>query len=617
MAGFLEEHVRPRQTDMRSVFQRTYVETFAEWAADPVHTTGAFDTERCSRFKEIAESRLHAIAQRYDRRFLLKALRTLPVHIVGRVTISVGFDEILPLLRDATLAAWLYARPTRDETLSSGDGTHAVQVTGYALEFAEKNLALDLARLLGAASARSAAETAYRYAGKGARLKVPELVPLEALKVFDNYPADGIVLVDSPQFEHDPPLLESVQDYDRRRSRENRVGGSGMPILREPRSKPQHFWWTLALIGDPLTPVAVEVHYPERRLTVVTTCLSVSPCDVTSEMNLLRQFSGNFERRIGFDLETFSALCHGLFYAVFNETGFAQLSVRQRTKSRILMESRDGPAVAAAAGAPGFLFEALCGGTLRGPRKGYVDYMTSALDRAGLRADRTVADGFIERFSRHESIDHPLSPALFFPVDRDIVVLDFALMNEFHELCLRLVTSGDGEIGNRRADLFEDYARSVLINSLGLLEREIPLQPNMGVKEGETDYGDIDFAFIRSGVLVHLDMKSWQRRPEYFRGDYMAILNRQKTLEELYRKVQRRGEKLVQVLAERGIRVSTRLDLLCVAEVEYVAPGALWYGTLPKVLTPREIVSLVRDRERLRRAVAAAADASTVKREGY
>jgi hypothetical protein len=42
--------------------------------------------------------------------------------------------------------------------------------------------------------------------------------------------------------------------------------------------------------------------------------------------------------------------------------------------------------------------------------------------------------------------------------------------------------------------------------------------------------------------LIHLDIKSWQRNPNYWRGDYKAVDNRQKELcKQLTTKVVPRG----------------------------------------------------------------------------
>jgi hypothetical protein len=608
MAGFLETHVRPRTTDMRREFQRTYVEIFNEWAADPVHESAAYDTERLDRFKRLAEARMQSIVRDYDRRFLLKALRTVPAHVMGLATISRDFDEMLPLLREATLAVWLYARPTQDSAVTFRERTHGLQLRLSEVEHAQRNLAVDLGRLLGAAFARSTAERAYRYAGKGGRLKRPDPPTAGWTEVFDRYPVDGIVLVDSPRFEDDAALEAAVAEYDRRRANERRVGASGMPELRSGSAESTHFGWRAALVGNPVEPVTVEVSYPALRISHFSTCMMVVPCDVATEMELLRQFRDRLEERLGFGWEMFSALWGGLFNAVRRETGYDRLKPPRFEEKRICIESALRPGEPASASAPGFLYSALCGGTLRGPRAGFVRYLTGALAEAGMEPDSTVAERFIERFSRHDGIDTSFSPSLFFPVDRDLVVLDFALMNEFLELCLRVATSGDGEIGNRRAGLFEEHARDRLIRALDLADDEMPVRPNEGIKEGGKDYGDVDFAFVRRGVLVNLDMKSWQRRPGYFRGDFHEIQNRRLTLEALYQRVEERGVVLARRLVARGISIRTVVNLLCVAESEFVAPDAarLWYGDMPKVLTADEIAHLVRDPERWGTVVAAA-----------
>jgi hypothetical protein len=111
-----------------------------------------------------------------------------------------------------------------------------------------------------------------------------------------------------------------------------------------------------------------------------------------------------------------------------------------------------------------------------------------------------------------------LVPSLFFPVDGGLLVLDFLLMEEFFKFCLRTVTSSTGDVGNRRAWLFEEESRERIKNALQLAPADIPFRPNRDLVRGGKNYGDVDFAFIRNGLLVNLDMKSWQMSAEYFKG---------------------------------------------------------------------------------------------------
>ena len=184
------------------------------------------------------------------------------------------------------------------------------------------------------------------------------------------------------------------------------------------------------------------------------------------------------------------------------------------------------------------------------------------------------------------------------------------LMQDFHELCVRLVVAGDGDGGDRRGSLFEDLAREIIISSLNLTPQDIPIQPRTKLRKimrELRDYGDVDFAFTRENVLIHLDMKSYTRSIADFRGDYLAIQKRIARLShEMNAKIQPRGVKLLEFVQRMRPNVHTVLNFLCVGIVEFVPATALElrYGDEPRVLTPVEIVELMKDHDRFAALVA-------------
>lgn len=93
-------------------------------------------------------------------------------------------------------------------------------------------------------------------------------------------------------------------------------------------------------------------------------------------------------------------------------------------------------------------------------------------------------------------------------------------------------------------------------------------------------------------------MKSWQISPKYLRGDHDAIESRQNTLIKQLARVEERGRKLIEVIAQEGKPAASRcVNLLCVSSPEYLSRGRpdLWYGEHPRVLTWSELVALLRD----------------------
>lgn len=159
--------------------------------------------------------------------------------------------------------------------------------------------------------------------------------------------------------------------------------------------------------------------------------------------------------------------------------------------------------------------------------------------------------------------------------------------------------------------MFEDGARAAIKLRLNLGADNLPIRANRKLKLPERDYGDVDFAFIWKGVLINLELKSWQKTPEYFRGDFKAVDNRQKELEkQLMTKATPRGYKLQELLSKEkpSLSIFGTLTFLCVADVEYVSPQYqnLWYGDVPRALTPAEIVELLTDRPRFEHVLNAA-----------
>ena len=112
---------------------------------------------------------------------------------------------------------------------------------------------------------------------------------------------------------------------------------------------------------------------------------------------------------------------------------------------------------------------------------------------------------------------------------------------------------------------------------------------------------EVDFCFVVGRTLVHLDMKSRRRNEAYHRGEHKAIRNQQSNLEDaLLERVDPRGRVLLRLLREGGHRLDGVVNLLCVADVKFIAPDKanLWYGETPRVLTPEEIAELVQDPQR-------------------
>ena len=608
MAGFLEEHVSPKFESLRGDFQHAYLKVMEAWAVDPIHDLAVFDTEKCRHMLEIAESHLHVIANVYHRRFLINAVRTLPLSVVAYITMQFWSDDVVSLVRSATLAAWLFGKPTPAESFLITSGRNAIQASREDVEYAKKHIGRDLARLIGATFARQTAEGAYRMAGKGATLKKPDPVPPEVWKLFDSYRPGQILLVPHPTFEPDEALEKSVREYDRRRKEQGNLDASGL-LVRPPDfpGEAGNGWWTTKAPRDILGAEPMEVYYPTLDMTVITKAYFVHPVDSSRALEQLKSFSDEFPGRLGFDFRTFEILCRTIYRLIQYETGYWELDnfpspvLPSRLRSKL---KADDPR-AVQKGAPNFLYSLFARAAIRGPRESFLSKMAIELTAEGVPEPRAVAERFVERFcfSTQSGMDESLSPLLFLATDDVTLMVDVLLMATFFELCLRVLTSGSGGIGNLRSSLFEQAARSRITSGLALTPGMIPFRPNRDLVVEDRNYGDVDFCFVTGDCLVNMDMKSWQRSPAYFRGDFKTIDNRQIELTQQMGKVEIRGAKLLEeVNKARSTSLSGVLNFLCVANVEYVSPrySGLWYGETPRVLTPDELVALFQNEKQLR-----------------
>jgi hypothetical protein len=149
-------------------------------------------------------------------------------------------------------------------------------------------------------------------------------------------------------------------------------------------------------------------------------------------------------------------------------------------------------------------------------------------------------------------------------------------------------------VGAHRGQLFEEQVREHLIVALELEDSDIPWPANRDVWDEGKNLGDVDFCFVRHGVLVNLDMKSWQHKSDYFAGHYHAINARMRTLKTQVERLERRGDALQHQLEHSGLKFADRLDFLVVAFPEYLAldQSSLWYGEQPWIITANELTLL-------------------------
>jgi hypothetical protein len=463
---------------------------------------------------------------------------------------------------------------------------------------------VDLGTLFGGAHAILHGQQSYRLAAKGGRIKRPHPSPVPLDIIFRDFQKTALFVASGITFEDDPELQFCAQQYDERRRSEG-LGVSGFPSADEPFDAPgvgSRLWWTLIKL-PPENRLTVQINLgqpPNNRMVIQTTSYLAFPVKADLQYQLLEAFPDECRSRLGFDPKTLSDLCDALAMTLWRQSCYDRLlpilgerfaydcdlsiDPRRKTGPRTI-HAINGKAIAV------FLESRL------------VEHLSQQLAGNGYASKdaRALAGKFVKQFSRLPAIAHALEPILFVPLEGKRLGVDLLHMREYHELCCRVVLSGDGSLGDRKGGLFEEMARSFITRALQLPKSALPVQPNTEMRKlvpGTLDYGDVDFAFMVGSTLVHLDMKSSCRSPAEFRGDYHAVNDRAKDLrDKMVKRVEPRGNQLAAYLRAGGKDVQAIVNLLCVGIVEYIPPGfpELRYGNIPRALTPHELVCLIQD----------------------
>lgn len=577
-----------------------YRRLFSVWASDPVHLRESYDTERLGRLREIAEDALLAIAAKYNARLLLHAVRSLPLPVLVRIiggtlerTEGQDFCDVLVTATEAAVRAGQRVRPRR----LSADST-ALEVT--AGEFAELRLTLpeDVSRLLAAACLRVNAVRAHRMAGKGMHLNpLPSSADIAAGRAVPDW-----------TFSPNPRITRAIDLYMRRRETAPGVGGT-----QAETEGTSYGWMQLAVPHGPLT-----MQFPALGRSLTTHSFLWRPIPSGGWFDVLTAFSPRLLEVFGLDAQAVKAICSWLATAVMRQAALDTL-LEDDNASPLVLTFGLQPGDPRADTAMGVLKDLHGTGLLRSPRAEWINMFAQACDQAGCPDPQRQAHAFMEAFTARPDrqlgpdwLD--LRPHLFYEVDDGRLTLDLLTCEPFLQFCFRAITAGDDKPGNARGNLFEDQARQRIRSGLHLDAAQEPVRANTHLP-GRKQLGDVDHCFIIGRTLIMLDMKSWQRTVAYHRGDYLAIDNRHKDLVELLAKVERRAAALLEILRPTQPGLDTACSFLCVPDAEYISPDypQLWYRSLPRVMTPDEIVTLAATstkikalrRDLLRRASAA------------
>jgi hypothetical protein len=592
--AFVEDQILRVHPTLRRAAVDEYWDLVGVWRADRRQRSAARDAQRFARLQDMVDLRLQRILGRYHRRVLFNRFRALRP---AELPLLLGPDLTDPqlslrVLHVATRAIALYGA---SGISSFRESDSVARVSPEEMWWLDRQAPLDLARLCGLSLLRLSAESGFRNAAKGLRLVIDPDGP-DA-----KGPAAGI----GWSFEPDEPLERAIADYDRRRMR-TAASVSGLAAPGDWSSAPW-FWPSIGAFSIP-----VRIDYPLLGRSHTTESFMWEPKDVTQRLQQLEDFPAEFTSAFGFPPGAFRSICRVLAEQIWHRCGLRELTPMPDPKEpsrleRLHMTSSLQQGDPRATAAPTYLNDLLAEGLLRASRKDWRAMLSERHPVFNPKGTERSVDSFIDVFTSDPGRDsRMLDPVLFHNLGGSYLALDLRLSNQFIDLCFHATTAGlADETGRRRGRMFEAQAIEHIREQLSLRDEDLPFPPNHKLRNTGLRDHEVDLCFTVGPVLVNIDMKSFCRSRDYHRGEHSVVRNRQSNLVKAFREqVDPRGLVLLDQVAA-GRRVEAVVNLLCVADVEFVCPeiSELWYGDTPRVLVPDEIVEFIQDSRRWSQAV--------------
>ena len=601
MAERLEEIVRPRLLQTRRTALLTWFQTMNHWVEEEVDQSG-YDTERLERLIECAWERCCNSLRTLDSRYSFQAIRSLPLEVIDIVGQLFGdIERLKGVLRLMTAAALASGSEEWDKS-ENASGTSIV-ISPEKFEKISDQLPDLLGECIGASLLLYEAQGWYRWAGKGKQIKhLPIRMEPEQLNVIEKtinqWDGKSIFLMSAVEFHEETSIEKAVQNYEARRDAAQNYwflsGLIGEPSVLQDNNSYNPFWHT-GLRNIMMPPI--PVHVPKLKLTFPRpSWYPISEFELKPWIDQLRPFEIGLKVELGLDCNQLEVCLTALGLVVARQSQCCYLKpVTQDGVQSLLLSS---PAVGEDLSvAVSHLASIFLRGTLRVSVAAFKRAIVFELSELGQSNPEQIAKTFLEACSGRPEHHGLPKPILFYVLDPLTCILDLSLLYDFANACLALATSGEGGVANTRGKLFEEQVRSRLTDSLTLETHEIPWAHNRDIWDKKVNLGDVDFCFLRAGVLYNLDMKSWRRTSDYHIGHHHTILNRQVTLVEYLKKVKKRGQGLKLKLENDDIVINEVQDFLIVPFPEYLAPDqlSLWNNGQPKVITVDELINMVRD----------------------
>jgi hypothetical protein len=317
------------------------------------------------------------------------------------------------------------------------------------------------------------------------------------------------------------------------------------------------------------------------------------PEDLSHHLGRLKPFAALMPARLGMDLVAFGRCCRAVAVALGEETGYQKVRLLGKVGGALRFQAYHDTLAGESLCAE-FLFSVMQRGLLRTSKHSWRKRLGELVGEAGAKNPTQEVDAFLARFTRLQDLDLDLGPSLFLEVDQRTLALDLLFMGDFFEFCLRKLTAVDDapDPTARRGAHFEQAAWALIA---GALPARLAVSINKHLRRGPVK-GEIDIAFYVGNILVVLECKSWQKTLAYFRGDRAGINRRQEQLRDIVERQMTRNIGLLrhhlQIDSEQKV-----LSFVCVPGPEFIRRDytMLWYGNWPRVLTPQELITLIKD----------------------
>ena len=601
MASLLERIVRPRLPEARIAAAKIWSITLDGWASSEERLSG-HDTERLERLIDQAWIACKNAVCKWDPRFALQAIRSLPSEVIDAIgQLALDPSAVTAVIRLSTSAAiqsngvtW----PKIDETRKT-----SIEITSEQWDAILDQAPQVLGECVGAATLVYFAQTWYRSAGKGKKIvNMPQRLEPKNIEALNSWTGDGIMILPALEMNSDPAIDKAILIYETRKDIEAQYNIRSGLLLEEESlvdSIDQSMWfagWRNIMNR------AIPVHVPQmnRIFPSPNWYPSIDP-NLHSWIEQLRPFDDGLQIHLGLTCDQLELGLRALGLVIARQTQCCYLKLVTIDNREMLVLDSPGQG-RDLDNAVLHLVSILIRGTLRTSVHEFRTAIQNELIGLGWTDDpEHLAEIFLNALTGLILPTGLPNPFLFHILDPLTCVLDLSLWHDFKDACLSIASSGDGDLGNRRGQLFEEQIRERLKRELELTKDDLPWPANSEVWEGKINRGDVDFCFIRHNILFNLDMKSWQRSSSYHIGHYHTIQERLKTLEKQMKQLESRGLALQYKLKQLGSKFAERLDFLVVASPEYLAVDRplLWYGDQPRVITLKELIHLAKTPEML------------------